>query len=86
MPEKYFDREPSRAKKRTAFQKQDKQPRDLKMSEVRHNEEMFAKSLSYNVQQTSGNIICSSVLRLDQPNCYAYLDLKGNHLSNVHET
>ena len=28
----------------------------------------------------------SSVLRLDQPNCYAYLDLKGNYLSNVHET
>ena len=27
----------------------------------------------------------SSVLRLDQLNCYAYLDLKGNHLSNVHE-
>ena len=31
-------------------------------------------------------VLASSVLRLDQPNCYAYLDLKGNHLSNVHET
>ena len=29
----------------------------------------------------------SSVLRLDQPNCNAYsVDLKGNHLSTVHET
>ena len=61
MLEEDFDKDPERAKKRRTSQKQDKDPRDLKMQEVRHNEEMFARSLSYNIQQTSGNIICCVV-------------------------
>ena len=61
MLEEDFDKDPKMAKKRTSSQRQDKQPRDLKMQEVRHNEEMFPRSLSYNIQQTSGNIICCVV-------------------------
>ena len=62
MLEEDFDKDPERAKKGRTSQKQDKQPRDLEKKEVRHNEEMFARSLSYNVQRTSGNnIICCVV-------------------------
>ena len=72
MLEEDFDRDLERAKKRRTSQKQNKQSRDPEMKEVRHNEEMFARSLSYNVQQTSGNIICCVVFvsRIQYIYCY----------------
>ena len=57
MLEGDFDKDAERAKKKATSQKQDKQLRDLKVQERRHDEEMPTRSLSYNVQcEASGNI------------------------------
>ena len=57
MLEEDFDKDAKRAKKKATSQKQDKQLRDLKVQERRHDKQMPTRSLSYNVQrETSGNI------------------------------
>ena len=69
MLEEDFDRDTEREKKKAMSQKQDKQLRDIKVQERRHDKEMPTRSLSYNVQhEASGNIlavllfICSSMV------------------------
>ena len=57
MLEEDFDRDAERANKKATSQKQDKQLRDPKVQERRHDKEMPSRSLSYNVQrEASGNI------------------------------
>ena len=57
MLEEDFDRDAERAKKKATSQKQDKQLRDIKVQERRHDTEIPTRSLSYNVQcEASGNI------------------------------
>ena len=58
MLEEDFDKEAERAKKKATSQKQDKQPKDLKVWERRLDEEIPTRSLSYDVQrEASGNIL-----------------------------
>ena len=57
MLEEDFDKDAERAKKKATSQKQDKQLRDIKVLERRHDKEMPTRSLSYNVQhEVPGNI------------------------------
>ena len=58
MLEEDFDKDAERAKKKGTSQKQDKELRDLKVLERRHDKEMPSRwSLSYNFQrEASGNI------------------------------
>ena len=59
MLEEDFDKDAERPNKKVTSQKQDKQLRDLKMQERRHDKEIPTRSLSYNVQhEASGNISC----------------------------
>ena len=69
MLEDDFDKDAEHAKKKATSQKQDKQPRDLKMQEKRLDKEIPTRSLSDNVQrEASGNILavllfmCSSMV------------------------
>ena len=56
MLEEDFDSDAKRAKKKATSQKQDKQPKDLKIQE-RLDKEMSRRLLSYDVQsKASGNI------------------------------
>ena len=57
MLEEDFDSDAKRAKKKVTSQKQDKQPKDLKIQERRLDKEMPRRLLSYDVQrEASGNI------------------------------
>ena len=57
MQEEDFDKDAERAKKKATPQKQDKELRDLKVQERRHDKEIPSRSLSYNVQrEASGDI------------------------------
>ena len=57
MLEEDFDKDAERAMKKATSQKQDKELRDLKVLERRHDKEMLTRSLSYIVQrEASGNI------------------------------
>ena len=57
MLEEDFDKDAERAKKKATPQKQDKELRDLKVQERRHDKEIPSRSLSYNVQrEASGDI------------------------------
>ena len=69
MLEEDFDKDAERAKKKATSQKQDKQLRDIKVLEKRHDKEMPTRSLSYSVQpEASGNMLavllfmCSSMV------------------------
>ena len=61
-----FDKEAERAKKKVTSQKQDKQPKDLKIQERRLDKEMLRRLQSY--LEASGNILavllfmCSSMV------------------------
>ena len=57
MLEEDFDKDAEMAMKKATSQKQDKELRDLKVLERRHDREMPSRSLSYNVQhEASGSI------------------------------
>ena len=57
MLEEDFDKGAERANKKAISQKQDKQLRDIKVLERRHDKEMPTRLLSYNVQhEVPGNI------------------------------
>ena len=84
MLEEDFDKGAETEKKKGTSQKLDKQPRDLKMQERRHDKEIPTRSLSYNVQhESSGNTVsllavlsfmCSSmVLHSIHVLCYEFI-------------
>ncbi|XP_074619105.1 ubiquitin carboxyl-terminal hydrolase CYLD-like [Acropora palmata] len=61
--EEDFDRDAERAKKKGTSQKQDKQLRDPKVQERRHDKEMPSRSLSYNVQREASDRTCKGIVR-----------------------
>ena len=86
MLEDDFDKDPERAKKKATSQKQDKQPRDLKMQERRLHKEIPTRSLSDNVQrEASGNFLavllsmCSSMVLYSVHVLYYSMRLLGLH-------
>ncbi|XP_074619103.1 uncharacterized protein LOC141877949 isoform X2 [Acropora palmata] len=63
MLEEDFDRDAERAKKKATSQKQDKQLRDIKVQERRHDTEIPTRSLSYNVQCEASDRACKGSVR-----------------------
>ena len=61
MLEDDFDKDAEHAKKKATSQKQDKQPRDLKMQEKRLDKEIPTRSLSDNVQREASGNMCYTV-------------------------
>ena len=59
MPERDFDNDPGEAMTRTTSQKQDKRRTGTteQRKRVKQNEEMFARSMSYDLNKPSGNAI-----------------------------